>query len=145
MTFTEFWRSYSSGLLAVITAVSAYVIWTKLSITKLEGRVISLEKIASGNQDCIKTLQQKESEEKVRAYRADESDRKVAALSEQIREGFAKLDGSINTINVQTMQVIEQLGNQQKSLDKAWRKLEEHDRYILGAHISRPPDKEDEP
>lgn len=144
MTFTEFWRSYSSGLLAVITAVSAYVIWTKLSITKLEGRVISLEKIATGNQDCIKTLQQKESEEKVRAYRADESDRKVAALSEQIREGFAKLDGSINTINVQTMQVIEQLGNQQKSLDKAWRKLEEHDRYILGAHIGKPPGEEDE-
>lgn len=145
MTFTEFWKAYGGAIMAILTSFSAFIIWLKVGISRLEGRVLSLEKTASANQDCIKSLQAKESEERVRAYRADESDKKVGALSDQIREGFSKLDGAINAINIQNMQVIEQLGSQQRSLDKAWRKLEEHDRYLLGAHIGRTPGEEDEP
>lgn len=130
MTFNEFWRLYGGVILAVTTSLTTFVLWAKTTMGKLEGRVGALESKAKEHTSCLETLRDKESDEKLRHYRADETDRKMSALSEQLTKGFGELQGAINTINVQNVRVIEQLGSQQKSLDKAWVKLEEHEKIL---------------
>lgn len=130
MTFLDFWKAFGGAILAVTTSLAAFIVGTKITSAKLEGRVGELETKAKEHASCLETLRASESDDKLRQYRADEADRKMSALSEQLSKGFGELQGAINAINVQNVRVIEQLGSQQKSLDKAWVKLEEHEKIL---------------
>lgn len=137
MTFTDFWRAYGSLILAVGTAIGVYIVWSKLSIAKLEGRVSALEKLVAAQTDCIKSLQAKETDEKLREYKAEESAKKIDALTKAVSEGFARIDGKLEAQALQNVQIIGDLGNLKKSNDKAWEKLDKHEKALiaLGAEV----------
>lgn len=136
MNFTEFWDSYGGLVLFIGAAVSAYVLWSKLAISRLEGRASEMEKHNAAQADCIKSLQAKEADEKVRAYRADESDKKLDALTRQVTEGFAEIRGALAAGNLQSVQIIGEVSNLKKSTDKLWQKLERHERIIAEAGLA---------
>ena len=143
MTLETFIKNYGSLALSLGAAFAVYVVWSKLAIARLEGRASILEKhneaqdkALSSQSDCIKSLQAKESDEKVRAYRADESDKKLDSLARQVTEGFAEIRGAIAAGNLQNVQIIGEVGNLKKSTDKLWQKHERLERIIAEAGLA---------
>lgn len=130
MTFTDFWKAFGGTLVAIVTSFAGFIIWLKLSISSLEGRVNDLEKHMVESDKCLNTLKEKSSDEKLREYKAGETDKKITNLSEQIGKGFAELNGTINAMNIQNVHILEQLSSQQKSIEEMRSKINRHERII---------------
>ena len=139
-TITDFWRVYGGVTFAVLASIAAFVIWARLSITKLEGKVSALEKQVEAHSSCIKALQSKEVDEKLREYKAEESAKKLDALARAVSEGFARIDGALGQQALQNVQIIGDLGNLKKSNEKAWEKLDKHEKALiaLGVEVDEP-------
>ena len=147
MTLETFIKNYGSLALSLGAAFAVYVVWSKLAIARLEGRAATLEKhdeaqdkALAAQSTCINSLQAKETDEKLREYKAEESTKKLDALTKAVSEGFARIDGALGQQALQNVQIIGDLGNLKKSNEKAREKLDKHEKALiaLGVEVDEP-------
>lgn len=139
-TITDFWKVYGGAAFALLAATAVFVLYVRMTLVKHEGRMQALESKVADQGRCLDTLKSREADEKLREYKAEESAKKLDALARAVSEGFARIDGALGQQALQNVQIIGDLGNLKKSNEKAWEKLDKHEKALiaLGVEVDEP-------
>ena len=139
-TITDFWKVYGGAAFALLAATAVFVLYVRMTLVKHEGRMQALESKVADQGRCLDTLKSREADEKLREYKAEESQKMLQELKKAVSEGFARIDGKLEAQALQNVQIIGDLGNLKKSNDKVWEVVDRHEKALiaLGAEVDEP-------